>query len=105
MSPIRILLTLLMLFAILPASFAEDAWRIEKDQDGIRISTRAVEGWTIREIRGETRYTGRLSSLVAALHDPAASPMLNEFVVESTVQNRERDNRYQLYSLTKMPWP
>lgn len=104
MSLIRPLLVLMSL-AIPPAGAAEEAWRVEKDQDGIRISSRAVEGWTIREIRGEARYTGRLSSLVAAINDPAASPELNEFVVESTVQKRERDTRYQLYSLTKMPWP
>lgn len=102
---IRSLLALSMLFVLLPAVAAEEAWRVDKDKDGIRISTRAVEGWTIREIRGETRYTGRLSSLVAAISDPAAAPALNEFVVESTVQNRDSDTRYQQYSLTKMPWP
>lgn len=105
MSLTRPLLVLLMLLMMLPAASEEQAWQIEKEQDGIRISSRAVDGWTIREIRGEARYTGRLSSLVAAINDPAASPELNEFVVESIVQNRERDTRYQLYTLTKMPWP
>lgn len=105
MTGCRVVLSLLLWGLAVGASAADAEWRVDKDSDGIRVSTRAVEGWTIREIRAESQIKGRLSSLVATLVDPAASPELNEFVVESTVQNRERDTRYQLYTLTKMPWP
>lgn len=101
----RWLLTLLLLALSSPAWSAEEGWRQEKDQDGIQIYTRAVDGWSIREIRGVTRFRGRLTSLVAVIDDAAASPELNEFVAKASVEKRDSATRYQLYSLTDMPWP
>ncbi|MFA5941109.1 MAG: hypothetical protein WC809_17275 [Sinimarinibacterium sp.] len=95
-----------LLFAIAPSVWgADEGWRLEKDDDGIQICTRAVDGWSIREIRGVTRFQGHLSSLVAVIGDISASPELNEFVVKSSVEKRDSDTRYQVYSLTDMPWP
>jgi len=102
----RQLLTLLLLVLLLPTAWsADELWRQEKDEGGIQIHTRAVPGWSIREIRGSTRFEGRLSSLVAVIDDSSASPELNEFVVKSSVERRDSATRYQLYSVTDMPWP
>lgn len=98
-------IALLMLSLCWTAAPADEAWHLERDKDGIQIYSRAVEGWSIREIRGVSTFHGRLSSLVAVIDDPAALPQLNEFVVESKVEQRDSDTRYQLYNLTKMPWP
>jgi hypothetical protein len=80
-------------------------WRVEKDENGIRIESRAVPGWEIREMRGTARFDGSVDSLVAVIVDAKAAPQLNEFVVESKVLQRDSEQRYQVYSLTKMPWP
>ncbi len=89
-----------------PASLAsESAWQLQKDKDGIQIHTRPVAGWTIHEVRGTTRIEARLSSLVAVLEDPTATPELADIVEHSEVRNRESATRYQLYSRMKMPWP
>ena len=101
----RFLACLLFMLAV-PAWSADAAgWKLEKDKDGIQIYTRAVPGWEIREMRGVTRHAGSLGSLVAAIHDPAAAPELNEFVAKSTIEQRDSETRYRLYTLTKMPWP
>ena len=96
-----------LLIAVLPslAMAAEADWKLEKDKDGIQVYTRAVEGWNIREIRGATHVPAKLSSVVAVITDIAAQGELNEYVSQATVQNRESDTRYQIYALTKMPWP
>lgn len=96
-----------LLAALLPsvAMAAEAEWKLEKDKDGIQVYTRAVEGWSIREIRGVTHVPARLSSVVAVITDVAAQGELNEYVSQATVQNRESDTRYQIYAQTKMPWP
>jgi hypothetical protein len=96
-----------LLFAVLPslAPAAQADWKLEKDKDGIQVYTRAVEGWSIHEIRGVTYVPAKLSSVVAVINDIAAQGELNEYVAEATVQNRESDARYQIYALTKMPWP
>ena len=101
---LRFCLTLLLAITG-PVLAAGEEWRLEKDQDGIQVSTRAVDGWSIREMRGTAQFHGRLASLVAVIDDVAASPELNEFVMKSSVERRDSDTRYQVYSLTKMPWP
>lgn len=105
MRPFQLLPLLLLLVATSPAWSADPGWRLEKDEKGIQIHTRAVEGWSIREIRAVTRYQGRLSSLVAVIDDAGAAPQLNEFVENSSVERRESETRYQTYSQTRMPWP
>jgi hypothetical protein len=80
-------------------------WRLERDANGVRIESRAVLGWDIREMRGTARFDGRLSSLVAVIEDPSTAPLLNDFVVESKVVRRDGVSRYQVYTLTRMPWP
>lgn len=104
-SLIRLLIALPLLCLSTHVVCAQDPWRLEKDEDGIRISSRAVEGWDIREMRGQMTMAGPLASVVAVIDDPAAIPQLNEFVVSTTVQNRQSATRCQMYSLTKMPWP
>ena len=100
------LVVLLLLIVAAPVWSAEDAsWKLEKDKDGIQIYSRAVPGWEIREMRGLTRYSGSLGSLVAVLTDPAVASELNEFVAKTSVEQRDSDTRYRLYTLTKMPWP
>jgi hypothetical protein len=94
-----------LLLVLCCAASADGDWRLEKDKDGIQIYSRAVDGWSIREIRGVATFHGRLSSLVAVINDPATGPQINEFVVKAEVEQRYSDTRYRLYNLTKMPWP
>jgi hypothetical protein len=87
------------------AAQAPSAWRVEKDESGIRIESRAVPGWEIREMRGAARFDGSVDSLVAVIVDAEVAPQLNEFVVEAKVVQRDNDSRYRVYTTTKMPWP
>lgn len=95
----------LLLLGLSAVVGAQGEWREEKQQDGIRIESRAVEGWEIREMRGTAMFDGRLDSLVAVITDPTAAPRLNELVESSKVVQRDSATRYQVYTLTKMPWP
>ncbi|NGY04808.1 START domain-containing protein [Solimonas terrae] len=91
----------------MPASraVAADDWRLELDRDGIQVQTRAVDGWSIRQIRGSARIAARLPSVVAVIDDPAAQDRLEERVAQATIQHRESATRYQLYARLHMPWP
>ena len=101
--PLLLSLTLALLPAL--ATAADDNWKLEKDKDGIQVYTRAVEGWSIREIRGTTKLPAKLSTVVAVLDDVPALRELNEYVSKAEVRNRESELRYQIYTQTKMPWP
>ncbi len=99
---------LTLLFLVLSAPFAraaDDGWRLEKDEDGIQVYTRAVQGQKIREIRGTVRVQARLSAVAAVLTDVPATPQLSDAIGEAQVLQRQSASRYQVYQLLKMPWP
>jgi START domain-containing protein len=100
----REMLVLLVVAMAAPAG-ADEAWRVDKDQDGIQVSTRAVEGWSMREIRGVMRADARLSSLVAVIVDVRVAHDLSDVIAEQRVLQRDSDTRYSLYSAMKLPWP
>ena len=104
----RLYAPLMFLLLMLGAPFAlaaDDGWRLEKDEDGIQVYTRAVEGQKIREIRGTVRVQARLSAVVAVLTDVPATPQLSDAIGEAQVLQRQSPSRYQVYQLLKMPWP
>jgi hypothetical protein len=87
------------------AAAGDDGWRVDKEKDGIRVSTRVVDGWSIREFRGETRIAARLSALAAVIDDLSALHELNDLVTEARELDRESPTRYRYYTATAMPWP
>jgi hypothetical protein len=105
-TPARCLLVSIAAVALsLAASAQADDWRLDKEKDGIQVSSRAVPGWSIREIRGVTRLHTRLSALVAVIDDLAAEHEINDLVSEARVVARDSPLRYRIYSATTMPWP
>ena len=99
------LAVLLLALACGCALAGDDPWRLEKDQDGVQMYTRAVEGWSIREIRGVERVEAPLSSVVALLVDTDASHALSDVVVDEKVVQRTDDTHYRFYSQMDLPWP
>lgn len=97
-------LILLCVFA-LPLSAKEDGWRLDKDDDGIQIYTRAVEGSDYREIRGTTRIQGKLSSIVALLEDMSYWPKLNKVISSARVHERISETESVIHVEMDMPWP
>jgi hypothetical protein len=100
----KLILALSLCWAVDPA-LANSEWRVDKDKNGIRIESRAVDGWDIREIRGSTEYTGPISSLINVINDASAAPRLNEIVSESRVTERTADGNQHVYMVLDMPWP
>jgi hypothetical protein len=102
---LRLTTALLMLTVAAAAPAGDDGWKTEKDQDGIQIQSRAVPGWSIREIRGATHVAAPLTAVVAVVDDVAAIPELNDVVAEARVLQRDSATRYRIYAAMKMPWP
>lgn len=62
---------LLLAFMAMSLSLVAAEWRLEKDDDGIQVFTRAVEGSDYRAFRGETLINAELNQLMAVLDDTA----------------------------------
>lgn len=99
-----LILALHLCWAVDPA-IADSEWRVDRNKDGIRIESRTVTGWDIREIRGTTEYAGPISSLLGVINDASAAPRLNEIVSQSSITQRAADGSQQVYMVLDMPWP
>ena len=88
---------------LLPAMAQED-WELKKEEDGIKVYTKYMEGSDIKAFRVEAVMEGKLSGFVALLKDVASYSELFETntyaeVIEAT------DTSLLYYSRTGVPWP
>jgi hypothetical protein len=95
----------LLLAGFASAANADEAWKLEKDADGIRIESRVVPGWKIHEMRGTTHIAAPLASVAAVIDDVNAIRKLNDIVVKAEVLQRRSATSYRVYAAMKMPWP
>lgn len=98
-------LAVLVLLACSPARSAETEWRLDKDSEGIQVSSRAVEGWSIREIRARSLLNVRLSSVVAVIADLDALHELTPLVAQTHLLSQADPLHRVFYTLIDMPWP
>lgn len=97
---LQVLALMLLSFSLVAAE-----WRLEKDEDGIQVFTRIVDGSDYRAFRGETIINAELNQLMAVLDDTEGfvhwmfkckSPKL--------LYKASLLDRYQ-YLINDFPWP
>lgn len=85
-------------------SMAQEDWQLQKEDDGIKVYTRAVENSEIKAFKAETVMKGNLSRFVAVLKDVESFPEL--FTTNKYAQLIEESDTFLLqYSQTAVPWP
>lgn len=104
----RAALQLLTLMMVLFATSlqAEEAWQVARDEQGIVVSTRKVEGSAIAESRAVVQLSGvTLAQVVEVIrdvpHQSAWVDSVDESRILTTLSPDERIN----YTLSKAPWP
>ncbi len=80
-------------------------WVLEKDTDGVRVYTRSVPGWSVRQFRGVVEIEARVESLLALLDDNASCPRWIHNCISSELLERSDTHRKYSYMQTKAPWP
>ena len=84
----------------------ELGWELQRDQDGIRVHTRLVEGSPYDEVRTTTSMGDvRLSSLVALIEDAPACTDWADSCAESYLVERLSDSESLVYTHNDMPFP
>ena len=87
------------------AETTEIQWKQVKDQHGIQVYTRTIEGFNIIEFKGITRIETSMASLLALIRDIEATPQWVANCTESKILKRISDNETYTYSLSNAPWP
>lgn len=100
----RYLFALVALSVFAVCAHASD-WREEKNEQGIAVYTRAVEGSAFREFRGEALLDAEINQVMAVLDDtPAFTQWMYNCREAVLVYKRSLLDRYQ-YLLNDFPWP
>ncbi|HEB90922.1 MAG TPA: lipid-binding protein, partial [Deltaproteobacteria bacterium] len=88
-----------------PALSAPSAeWSLDKQEDGIDVYTRPVEGSGIKEFRGIADIAVDVETILDLLRDSSRFKNWFPNTPESRLLAREGDVTYQ-YSVMGMPWP
>lgn len=102
----RITLTILFyIFIIEEPVFAQNNWKLQKEKDGIRISSRPAPGSDFKDIRVETDLSGNTDQLAAILMD---IPRYTEWAYatkKSSLIKTLGPGKLIYYSEIEVPWP
>jgi hypothetical protein len=89
------------------AGFAQKAgeWRLARDEDGVKIYLRAVEGVRTREVLGLTSMHATLGALVSMVKDPSCHALWIYANKEARFLKTISDFEWIYYDVSAAPWP
>ena len=93
-------------FLLSPQCFAGNgAWELEKNEDGIKIYTRTVDGENIREFKALTTIAASrkiIAKIIVNIND-----YVNWYpdISEATIMKKIGDGQYYVYNVLDLPWP
>lgn len=85
-------------------SFSQN-WTLAKNEDGIKVYTRQIEGSSLKEFKGETQIKGTIESFVALLRDVPNFHLFFESAMNPKLLKLQGDTLQIHYLQTKAPWP
>lgn len=99
------LVAILGLSLVSQTTNAQGAWKVAKEKNGVKIETRFIEGWSIKEYRATVYIKTTLEKAVEAYRDPVKrkSFMARSIEVSNLKENSKTD--IITYNLGNAPWP
>lgn len=99
----KIMLSFLIVFSLI--SFTFDDWSLEKDDAGIKVYTRIVDGSDLKEYRAETIVYASVDDITTLLKQPSLSSSWMEGCSSSKLLKQLKDNEFIGYYYNPAPWP
>lgn len=96
---------LIIAFIFTHQCFAEAEWQVRKDEEGIKVSTRKVEGSKFESFKGEVTIETTLSTLMAVHADVAYVKEWMKDCAESELLSELSPEGYYAYFKNDSPWP
>jgi len=94
----------LISFVINVKAYSQSEWELKKEDEGIKVFTREVEGSDIRAFKAEAIMDGKLSAFVAVLQD--INSYTNWYSNVAEVKLIEINDTFHVHSsVTSAPWP
>ena len=98
--------TALAPLTLLPGlAWAEAEWELKKDDDGIQVLTRAVDGSRFKAVRATMTVTTDLSALVALVRDTDACAEWAHLCKSAAEHEVVSETELYVYTHNDLPWP
>ncbi len=88
-----------------PAMAAEHPWKLQKESEGIRVYTRAVEGSAVLEFRAETEIRTPLEVITSFYEEAGRMTEWFYRCKEAKLLKRISANESVVYFAADLPWP
>jgi hypothetical protein len=90
---------------LIPVLYAQNTWKLQKEKDGIKISSRASPSSSFDDIRVEADFPGRIEQLAAILLDINRYPEWAYGTKKSVLIKNLGPGKLIYYSEIDIPWP
>ena len=94
---------LLVLFSV--NTIAEEDWTLEKNENGIKVYTRATEGTDIKEFKAITTVSASVAVLDKVISDFEGYPDWQENVTTARVLKKISESTHIMHYSMDLPWP
>jgi len=84
---------------------AQGSWKVAKEKNGVKIETRFIEGWSIKEYRATVYIKTTLEEAVEAYRDPVKRKSFMARSIEVTNLKETSKTDIITYNLGNAPWP
>lgn len=96
----------LLLLALSAQTLAAGEWALARNSHGIKVWTRDVSGYPLREFRAETTVRSTLAGLVNLVMDTERAP---EWIYRTSrvdiLQRNDREQTFIVRMVSDFPWP
>lgn len=80
-------------------------WRLDKDKNEIKVYTRKVDGYAVREFRAESSVNSNFDEIMDLFEDVENYPQWIPDVTESQIIEKTDDSTYYYRMVIKAPFP
>lgn len=94
-----------LILSLLHSNTNAQTWKLAKDKNGIRVETRFIKGWSIKEYRATVYIKTTLEEAVETYRDPAKRKSFMTRSLEVVNLKVRSKNDIITYNLVKAPWP
>lgn len=100
----RFILLFLIFLCLNEQSFAQD-WTLAKDKDGVKVYTRKIAGWGIKEYKVVTQIKASFSTVVNGVKDVPGRYKWIADILEVREVERTSNDAICIYTKVDAPWP
>ena len=96
--------SLSVLLTISSLCFAQD-WKLERDRSGVKIYTRFVKGWGLKQFKGIVNIKTNIKTVEKTLRNDVGRDRWMHNTYDSKDVKKVSDNEIYGYSRVDAPWP